>query len=171
MKILDSRLLAIVLVVLCASSSTKSKPIFAGGFGFAPIVYDKPQNGSVAYRTGPVVDLYAGKILSSAIDIGLRINVTGYELDSPNPGTRGFIGPTMRWYFRKSGNSAFLVGGAGSFFVHQSGNSHHRFGGGALAALGAHLSPKLTICIGGTDGKVEGASLGYVFAIIEWLKF
>lgn len=171
MRLLISRLLAVAIVVFCNLPTAHAKPIFAGGFGFAPIVYDKPLNGRVKYRTGPVIDLFGGKVLSSSRDIGLRVNVTGYELDSPNPGTRGFVGPTMRWSFQRTGNTSFVIGGAGSYFVHQSGNSHHRFGGGVLVALGTHLSPKLTMCIGGSAGKVEGVSLVHLFAIVEWLRF
>ena len=148
-----------------------ARPIFAGGFGFSPIVYDKPVKGEATYRTGPTVDLYMGQIASSSLDLGLRVNATGYQLDSNNPGARGYAGPTLSWSLSDSDNSMFVTAGAGSFFVHQAGNSHYRFGGGAILAAGVHLSPTLTVSFGSSGGQVKGASLAYAFAIIEWLKF
>lgn len=171
MRVATVRFTSSALIVFCLASPVMAKLIFAGGVGFAPVVYDKPENGATLYRTGPTVDLYAGHIVSSTLDIGFRINATGYQLDSNNPGARGFVGPTLRWSLSDSGNSPFLIGGAGSFFVHQAGNSHYRFGGGAILAAGVHLSPTLTICFGSSGGQVNSASLAYAFAMIEWLKF
>lgn len=171
MKFTRTHWLCLVLVLLCFAGSSSAKPLFAGGIGFAPVVYDKPQGGKALYRTGPAIDLYAGHIASPSTDFGLRLNIAGYQLDSRNPGTRGFIGPSVQYSLDKSQNGAFLIGAAGSFFVHQAGNSHYRFGGGGLLAAGYHLTPTLTLSFGTSAGKIRGSTLAYAFAVMEWLKF